>query len=87
VTTRALVVGLVWAELVREACRRYWRRLLVGAFVGWALASVAGAIGVVLLEPHTSLASSQVAAVCFVWVGVLAGAVTAYARRRDDVEA
>ena len=82
--TRVAVVALVWLELVRDALRRHWRRLLVGAVVGWALASVLGAVVLFLLEPYTELAASQVSAVVFVFAGIAIGAVAAYAARRDD---
>lgn len=79
--TRALVSTLVVLDVIREELRRNWRRLLVGAFVGWGLATVIGAFVLALLDPYITPTSSDIAAVVTVCAGVIAGAVVAYSWR------
>lgn len=86
-TARLLVAGVMWAAAARDTARRHWRRLLLGATIGWALASLAGAVLVVVLEPYEPAVASTAAALVFVYAGILAGAVSAYAVRRDDGQA
>lgn len=79
--TRALVVGLVWAQVARGTIARYWRRLLVGAVVGWALASAIGALVLALVDPYLGPDAEFVSAFVFVYGGIIAGALVAYSWR------
>lgn len=81
--TKPLVLVLVTLDAWRDGLRRHWRRLLVGAFVGWALASIVGAAGVVVLELRFGVVVDEAPTVAFVWSGVLAGAAVAYSIRRE----
>ncbi len=79
--------GYVWArvELVAcaEAARRHWRRILVGAFVGWLLAVIGGAFALALLEFHglVSATTSDELGIVVVLYGVGIGALNAYTFR------
>lgn len=67
------------------AVRRYWRRLLAGAFCGWVGSSVLGAFAVVWLESEGIVRSEETALLvgaAIVWSGVGLGALVAYAMRR-----
>ena len=68
---------------VREALRQHWKRILVGAFVGWLFAVVGGAIALASLEVHNviSRATSDELGVVFVLYGVGLGALNAYTFR------
>lgn len=79
--SRALVSALVMLDVVRETLRRHWRRMLVGAFVGWALATVIGALALALLDPYIAGRTSDVWAFVFVYGGVIAGAAVGYSWR------
>lgn len=70
-------------RLFFEAVARSWRRILFGAFVGWAVASVAGAVLLVVLERLDVItwATSDMLAVVIVLTGTGIGAMVAYARR------
>jgi len=63
--------------------RQHWRRILVGAFVGWSLAVVGGAIGLAVLELNDviSRTTSDDLGVILVLYGVGLGALNAYAFR------
>ena len=77
----------VWArvEFTRlvEATRRHWRRILVGAFVGWFFAVVGGAFALASLEFHglVSQATSDELGIVIVLYGVGIGALNAYVFR------
>lgn len=74
------------AERLRKAVRRYWRRILVGAFVGWIFATVGGAFGLASLE-FWGLVSQQRSddlGIAMVLAGVGLGALIAYAGRADQ---
>ena len=77
----------VWAriELARlaEAVRGHWKRLLVGALVGWFFAVVGGAFALASLEFHglVSGATSDELGIVFVLYGVGIGALNAYVFR------
>lgn len=74
----------VQALRLRGALRTYWRRILVGAFCGWFLSSVLGALllvwlgsrGVVVSQGDFGLYASAA-----VWGGTVVGAAAAYAAR------
>jgi hypothetical protein len=72
-------------ERLRDAARTYWRRLLVGAFAGWFVASVAGAFALIVIEQRgwLSLEDSNVAAAAIAWSGVGLGALVAYALKPE----
>lgn len=80
----ALVTAQVWAESLRRAFREHWRRLLVGAFVGWAVASLVGALLLAVFSTWLTLALSNMLGAVFVWAGIGVGALTAYALRGRD---
>jgi len=65
------------------AARRHWRRIAVGAFVGWLVSSVAGAFVLVWFE-STGLIdaeTSPLVGAALVWGGMGVGALLAYAAR------
>ena len=65
------------------AVGRYWRRILVGAFVGWLFAVVLGAVALAFLELEDviSRSTSDSLAIVIVLGGVALGAFGAYAIR------
>lgn len=84
---------LVWslaasARLV-EAVRRHWRRILVGAFVGWVLAVVGGATTLAALETLglVSRATSDSLAIATVLAGIGLGALAGNAHKQDARQA
>jgi hypothetical protein len=70
------------------AVGRYWRRILVGAFVGWLVAVVLGAVALALLELEDviSQSTSDGLAIVIVLGGVGLGALGAYAIRPSRPE-
>jgi len=84
---RVLVSLVVLAGSLRDVVRAHWRRLLVGAFVGWATATVLGAVLLALATPVLAGRSSDAVAVGLVYGGILLGVVTAYALRDDGRQA
>ena len=66
------------------AVRQYWKRILLGAVVGWLLASVGGAIALASLEVHDviSRSTSDDLGVIVVFFCTGIGALNAYALRR-----
>lgn len=74
------------SERLRKAVRRYWRRILVGAFVGWVFATVGGAFGLASLEfwGFVSQETSDELGIATVLAGVGLGALIAYAGRADQ---
>jgi hypothetical protein len=74
---------LTAAERFKSAVRQYWRRILVGAFVGWVFAVVGGAFGLASLE-FWGLVSQQTSdslGIAAVFTGIWLGALVAYADR------
>jgi NADH:ubiquinone oxidoreductase subunit 5 (subunit L)/multisubunit Na+/H+ antiporter MnhA subunit len=77
----------VWAriELARmgDAVRGHWKRILLGALVGWLFAVIGGAFALASLEFHhiVSSATSDELGIVFVLYGVGIGALNAYAFR------
>jgi hypothetical protein len=68
---------LFWAAL-----SRYWRRILVGALVGWVVAVVGGAVILAALESQgVSRSTSDGLGIAIVFGGTAFGALTAYALR------
>ncbi|HXF98554.1 MAG TPA: hypothetical protein VNJ46_08080 [Gaiellaceae bacterium] len=84
-----LVRAYLAALRVSGALRRYWKRLLVGAFAGWLVSTVLGAFLVVWLEASglVSAQTTPVLAAAFVWSGIGLGALLAYAVRPRAREA
>jgi NADH:ubiquinone oxidoreductase subunit 5 (subunit L)/multisubunit Na+/H+ antiporter MnhA subunit len=68
---------------LRTALRQHWKRILVGAFVGWLFAVIGGAIALASLELHhiISRATSDELGIVVVLYGVGVGALNAYAFR------
>jgi hypothetical protein len=68
---------------LRGAVRHHWRRILIGAFVGWVFAVVGGAFALASLEFHQliSPATSDELGIVLVLYGVGIGALNAYALR------
>jgi uncharacterized YccA/Bax inhibitor family protein len=83
----ALTRGYVWVriELTRltDAVRQYWKRILVGAFIGWIVAVVGGAFVLVGLEKEglLSQSTSDDAGIVIVLYCVGIGALNAYVFR------
>jgi hypothetical protein len=61
--------------------RDNWRRILAGAFIGWFLASLLGAIGLAYFASDMTLATSNLIGAAIVWGGVALGGVVGYATR------
>jgi hypothetical protein len=70
-------------ERLRKAVREYWRRILLGAFVGWVFATVGGAFGLASLEfwGLVSERTSDELGIVTVLTGVALGGLIAYAGR------
>ena len=68
---------------MRAAVRVYWKRILIGAFVGWLLAVVGGAFALASLEVHQLITptTSNDLGVIIVLYGVGIGALNAYVFR------
>jgi len=83
----ALTRTYVWAriELGRfvDALRGHWKRVLVGALVGWLFAVVGGAFALASLEFHhiVSTATSDELGIVIALYGVGIGALNAYTFR------
>ena len=77
----------VWSgiELRRlvDAMREHWKRILVGAFIGWLVAVVGGAVMLAGLEAEgfLSRATSDEFGIVIVLYGVGIGALNAYTFR------
>jgi hypothetical protein len=65
---------------LRSAVRQHWKRILVGAAVGWVFAVVGGAFALASLEFHhvISPATSDELGIVLVLYGVGLGALNAY---------
>lgn len=81
--TRAYVWARIEVTRFAEAVRQYWKRILIGAFIGWIIAVVVGAFVLVGLETEglLSQSTSDEAAIVIVLYGVGIGALNAYALR------
>jgi hypothetical protein len=68
---------------LRDGVRQHWKRILVGAFIGWLFAVVGGAIGLAALELHhvISHGTSDGLGIIIVLYGVGIGALNAYTFR------
>lgn len=68
---------------LRAAVRQHWRRIVLGAVVGWVFAVVGGAFALASLEFHhvISPATSDEVGIVLVLYGVGIGALNAYALR------
>jgi drug/metabolite transporter superfamily protein YnfA len=83
VLTRTYVLARI--ELVRfaDALREHWKRILLGAFVGWLFAVIGGAFALASLEFHhvVSNATSDELGIVIALYGVGIGALNAYTFR------
>ena len=73
---------------VRAALREYWKRIAVGAFCGWLLSSVVGALALVASEQANLITAedSSVLGAAIVWMGTGVGAMVAYVAKPDPAE-
>jgi hypothetical protein len=71
---------------LRGAVRQYWKRVLVGAFVGWVFAVIGGAFALANLEfwGLVSENTSDTVGIATPLAGVGLGALIAYAGRSDQ---
>lgn len=71
---------------LRGAVRMHWKRILVGAFVGWIFAVIGGAFALASLEFHHLISrdTSDDLGVILVLYFVGLGALNAYVFRPDD---
>jgi hypothetical protein len=71
---------LLASERLRSAMRQHWKRVLVGAFVGWIFAVIGGAFALASLEFHglVSTTTSDELGIVIVLYGVGIGALNAY---------
>lgn len=83
---RAYMWPFLEARRFSAAVRRYWKRILVGAGIGWVLSVVLGAVALVLLENAgvLSRSGSDTAGIAIVLGGTALGALCAYAIRPVD---
>ena len=74
--------ALAWARLV-TALRQHWKRILIGAGVGWLFAVIGGAFALASLEFHEviSRSTSDEIGIAVVLYCVGFGALNAYAFR------
>jgi hypothetical protein len=74
---------LMASARLRDGLRTHWKRILVGAFVGWLFAVIGGAIALASLELHhvISRATSDELGIVIVLYGVGIGALNAYTFR------
>jgi hypothetical protein len=81
--TRTYVSARIELTRFAEAVKDQWKRILIGAFIGWIIAVVVGAFVLVGLETEGLLshATSDDAAIVIVLYGVGIGALNAYALR------
>jgi hypothetical protein len=80
----------LWALLamirLRSAMRQHWRRIVLGAVVGWVFAVVGGAFALASLEFHhvISPSTSDELGIVLVLYFVGVGALNAYALRPTE---
>ncbi len=81
--TRTYVLVRIELGRLGDAIRGHWRRILLGAVVGWIFAVVGGAFALASLEFHglVSNATSDELGIVIVLYGVGIGALNAYALR------
>jgi drug/metabolite transporter superfamily protein YnfA len=74
---------LVSVGKVRDAVRTNWKRILVGAAIGWVFAVIGGAFALASLEFHgvVSRTTSDELGIVIVLYGVGIGALNAYVFR------
>ena len=74
---------LLASERMRDGVRQHWKRVLVGAFIGWLCAVVGGAVALAALDVHQviSRTTSDDLGVVFVFCGIGLGALNAYTFR------
>ncbi|MGH3135693.1 MAG: hypothetical protein ACRDPV_04275 [Gaiellaceae bacterium] len=72
-----------------DALRRYWRRIAIGAFCGWLVSTVFGALALVGFESANWITAedSSLLGPAIVWMGVGVGACVAYVAKPDPTEA
>jgi drug/metabolite transporter superfamily protein YnfA len=77
---------LLAAVRLRSAARQHWKRIVVGAAVGWVFAVVGGAFALASLEFHgvVSRTTSDELGIVLVLYGVGLGALNAYTFRPAD---
>lgn len=68
------------------ALRRYWKRIAVGAALGWLTSTVLGAFALVGLEARDVISpeTSPLLGAALVWSGIGLGSLVAYASRPQD---
>jgi hypothetical protein len=78
-----LLWPLLASSRLRDAARQHWKRILVGAFIGWLCAVVGGAVALAALELHHVITrtTSDDLGVVLVLYGVGLGALNAYTFR------
>jgi hypothetical protein len=86
--TRMYVLARIELARFAEALRGHWKRVLVGAFVGWVIAVVVGAFALAGLETEglLSRATSDELGIVIVIYGVGIGALNAYTFRPREAE-
>lgn len=77
------VWSLLASQRLGSAVRQHWKRVLVGAFVGWLFAVIGGAFALASLEFHglVSSTTSDELGIVIVLYGVGIGALNAYTFR------
>jgi hypothetical protein len=73
---------------VRDALRGYWKRIAVGAFLGWLISTVLGAFALVGFESFHLIAAddSPLLGAAIVWMGIAVGGSVAYVARPIPIE-
>jgi hypothetical protein len=73
---------------VRGAVAGYWKRIAVGAFLGWLVSTVVGAFALVAFESADliSMQDSPLLGAAVVWMGTGVGACVAYVARPQPLE-
>lgn len=73
---------------LREAVRRYWKRIALGAVCGWLISTVLGAFALVGFESaHLITAEdSTLLGAALVWMSMGVGALVAYVAKPNPIE-